>query len=286
MRIYGKILAIGFGFCAPFLAAVAVDNEVIVESRPVGSAWSRTSAPTSPPGEPWLALRTQLESAQREVQVLQGVVEDLQHQMNQLRVQQQSLYQDLDARLNTLSAKKEKDREKLPQQQAREKDTTQEVAHHSPRTAAAATPKNTSPTPTKAPVKAAPTALDEKGTYDYAYDLLQHREYLAALEQFKALLSQYPGGQFTPNAHYWMGEIYLLGGDMAAADKSFATVVEKYPAHTKAADALLKRGNIQYADGHWMEARACFNDVKARFPDTAAARLAEARLIQMKQDNH
>ncbi len=64
----------------------------------------------------------------------------------------------------------------------------------------------------------------------------------------------------------------------------FKKMIESYPASTKLADATLKLGFAYYELGDREQARKTLNDVAARYPATAAARLATERLQKMKSE--
>lgn len=128
-----------------------------------------------------------------------------------------------------------------------------------------------------------PVLPGEQSMYQSAYERLQARDYPGALKAFQEFLVHYPESDSQGNAHYWIGEICLLTGDMPSADHAFAEVSSN-ALHPKAADALLKRGFVRYKQHHWLEASAYFNDVRSRYPGTAAARLAEGKLKAMQHE--
>jgi TolA-binding protein len=107
-----------------------------------------------------------------------------------------------------------------------------------------------------------PTERTEKSVYDVAYRYMSTKQYVQAITEFKDLLWQYPEGTYAPNAYYWLGEIFLAQWQqnktdntlLAQAKEAFNTVVEKYTAHHKAVDALLKLGFIELEQeklDHW-----------------------------------
>ena len=244
------------------IAAPAFASDVVVESRPVAS-WQRERSSDYQSADKWLRLQNQVEQLQQELQVLRGVVEENQYALEQQTEQTRALYDDVDVRLGKLGTQ-------LEQQLAAPQVPTQQMS--------------AMPTASTASTVLSQMPQDEKQAYDWSYDLLEAKDYTGALEAFSAFRERFPSSEYTPNVQYWLGEIYLLGQDLTSADAAFEQVIEQYPNHSKAADALLKRGYVQYTLENWTLARAYFNDVKARFKGTSAARLAEARLVQMKQN--
>ena len=73
-------------------------------------------------------------------------------------------------------------------------------------------------------------------------------------------------------------------GDLKSALAAFERVVKESPAHQKAADAELKMGYIYYDQKNYTRARETLNRVKAQFPGTQAATLAEQRLKRMQSE--
>ena len=79
----------------------------------------------------------------------------------------------------------------------------------------------------------------------------------------KLHLEKYPTSLYTANAHYWLGEIYLLQRQDELARQSFTTIVEQYPNHPKVMDSNFKLGKIYFQLGQ--------NKLARRFLETAAA---------------
>lgn len=249
------------GASALAASSLAMASEVIVETRPVAS-WTPAAAarPVASASDRWLELQEQMDTMQRDLNAFRGWVEETQHQLEQLTATQQQLYDSLDSRITEMSQQ-----------------VSQLLASPMPLS-------DNGGVDQVAPEDNTWLPLSEKALYEQAYDALHARKYTEALDAFQAYLTQYPDGEHRPNAHYWLGEIYLIGGDSEAADTAFSTVVSDFPSHQKASDSLLKRGYVAYARQEWTQAEAYFNDVRVRFPGSPAARIAEARLIQLKQD--
>ncbi len=136
------------------------------------------------------------------------------------------------------------------------------------------------------------TPKTEKSLYDLAYRHMSSKNYVAAITEFKDLLWQYPEGTYAPNAYYWLGEIYLLQWQqqrensslLTQAKESFNTVLQSFPEHHKAIDALLKLGFIELDQENWLQAKELLSKVVAENPGTSRARLAEARLQKIQQE--
>jgi tol-pal system protein YbgF len=89
-----------------------------------------------------------------------------------------------------------------------------------------------------------------KANYDEASDLLlKQRDIEGAALAFKQHIVDFPASPYAANAHYWLGEIYLLQGQDEAARQSFTAVVEEHATHGKAMDASFKLGKIYHQLG-------------------------------------
>lgn len=131
--------------------------------------------------------------------------------------------------------------------------------------------------------------LAEKNTYENAYNFVLNKRYPEAVTALEEFLTQYPKGQYAPNAHYWLGEVYSLQG---RADKNaellnkasieFTAITTQFPNHQKAMDALLKLGIIESDRGNTEAARQYLTRVKERYPGTSVARIASTHLQRLK----
>ena len=65
-------------------------------------------------------------------------------------------------------------------------------------------------------------------------------------------LSNYPFGRYAPNAHYWLGELYLVvePPDPELARQNFKLLLDQYSADPKVPDALYKLGRVQFIKGN------------------------------------
>lgn len=129
----------------------------------------------------------------------------------------------------------------------------------------------------------------EKTTYEAAYNFVLNKQYQKAVPALQSFLESYPEGQYTPNAHYWLGEVFLLqwrsekNPDLLnKASQEFAEIPRKFPTHQKTMDALLKLGILENDRGNVEAARKYFTTVKERYPGTSVARLAQTHLQRLK----
>ncbi|PHS74494.1 YbgF trimerization domain-containing protein [Porticoccus sp.] len=192
----------------------------------------------------------QMQMLQEEVRTLRGMVEELSHEIRQLKSRQLDDYMDLDRRLSAVAAG---DSSVVPAQ--------------------ADSSSANSPT-----AERATSSTDEAKHYSNAYDQLKAGKTENAIALFKKHLTDYPDGKLVANAHYWLGEIYLLQNDLDAARQAFSAVVEQYPANRKASDAAFKLGQVYFLMGDKAKAKSLL-ETSAAGNDNAAT-LAKRYLDQ------
>ena len=79
--------------------------------------------------------------------------------------------------------------------------------------------------------------------------LLKDRNIDSATVALNMHLVDFPDSPFTANAHYWLGEIYLLQGATELARNAFKTIVDQFPQHPKSMDSNFKLGKIYFQLG-------------------------------------
>ncbi len=130
----------------------------------------------------------------------------------------------------------------------------------------------------------------EKEAFDAAYNMVASKQYDTAISALQDFLVQYPRGEFAPNANYWLGEVHMVKwqsdksntGTLDEASRYFNNVSKDFPGTAKVSDSLLKLGIIAAEKGDNGNARRYFTDVKMQYPDSAAARVADAKLQQIE----
>jgi len=129
-------------------------------------------------------------------------------------------------------------------------------------------------------VPEAPTAIDEKESYHSAFELVKNRHYDDAMPALKNFLSHFPQGEYSANAHYWLGELYLLKRDYQHAFQSFDSIITDFPESNKVPSARYKLGVTYGFLGKRSRAHSEFLQVTEKYPNTAVARLAQAKLSE------
>jgi tol-pal system protein YbgF len=127
-------------------------------------------------------------------------------------------------------------------------------------------------------VAAAPTVTD---IYNQArIDYTQGR-YPLAISGFKDVLQLDARGQLADNAHYWMGETYLAQRQHELAIEQFDAVIRDYPQSNKRPDAYLKKAMTLDEMGRRSEANLMYELVIEQFPNTSQERVARRKLEEL-----
>ena len=129
------------------------------------------------------------------------------------------------------------------------------------------------------PVTVAEVQPGEREAYQAAYGLVRERQFRAAVDAFNAFLASYPFGRFAPNAHYWLGELYLViePADPESARQNFQLLLDQYPNDRKVPDSLYKLGRVHALKGNTDRSREYLNKVIADYGEEQhpAAQLAK-----------
>ena len=124
----------------------------------------------------------------------------------------------------------------------------------------------------------------ERDAYQAAYALVRERAFSDALAGFQAFLASYPFGKYAPNAHYWLGELYLVVDPVEPelARQSFRLLLDQYPNDKKVPDALYKLGRVHALKGDIERSSEYLNRVIAEYGEEnhPAAQLAADFLAQ------
>ena len=189
----------------------------------------------------------QLQLLQQEVMQLRGVVEQLQFELQRMKTLQDDRYLELDGRLQQALQVRPPvtdtvDAGELPQQSA-------DVAED----------------------------LSERDLYETTQLLIRNRQYDHAITQLEALIARFPDGEFTPNAYYWLGQVYAAktDPDFEKARQALAQVISYFPDHGKVPDAAFALGKVYHTLGDCKRAEELLQRVVTQYSDKSAAKLAE-----------
>ena len=262
ISIAGKVIAGGLIlWVGPLFAQDYIDVEAERERqalqeqqggyRPSSPQQTVPVNPTSTGGTDTGELYYQLQLLQQEVMELRGRVEEQEYQLKQLREQSLERYLDLDQRLKAGGG--------AGAGQA-------SAGSSAPATGGSAQPS------------AQPLA-GEAEAYRAAYSLVRSQQFSQAVGAFQQFLVEFPGGRYTPNAHYWLGELYLVISppDDESARREFTRLLEEYPENSKVPDALYKLGKIYYDRGNRERAKEHLDRVINEYGDSGSSAVKLAR---------
>lgn len=200
----------------------------------------------------------QLQLLQDEVMKLRGVVEEQGEQLRQLKQQRLDDYISLDRRISGMGGGS------VP------------LATDAPPSAASGGGIDASkaPAPSVARTVASP---GEEQAYRDAYALIQARSFPQARSAFESFVQQYPNGDYAGNAHYWLGELYLLEGDSDTARKHFETLLAQFGDNRRVPDAMFKLGRIYHQSGDKARARDMLDRVVNEYAGSDSTAPQQAR---------
>lgn len=188
----------------------------------------------------------QLDVMQNEVNELRGALEVQNYQLEKVLERQRELYLEIDKRIESV------------------------------KTSPSALPVTALNTATTVET---PLSANENEAYDKAVNLiLKDRLYDQAIPEFQSFLQNFPNSSYTPNAHYWLGQLLFNKQDWASAGEQFQSLITDYPDSSKIADAILKLGITEMERANAARAKQLWEQVITKFPGSSSAKLAEKRL--------
>lgn len=207
-------------------------------------------------GDQLVELLDQVRDVQEQMRELRGDIQEQNHRLDELQQRQRNLYADLDERMREL-----------------------ELATDRPAASAPETVEQAAADPGEA------AEGDEREAYQEAFNTLREGRYSAAAERFQAFLDEHGDSDYAANARYWLGEAHYVSRDFEAALEHFEGVLADYPDSSKVPDALLKVGYTHFELGNRDEAREALEQVKDEYSGSSVGRLAEERLVRMREES-
>ena len=205
------------------------------------------------------SLMLRVQQLEADVRRLNGLLEETAQALRLLEAQSLERYVDLDRRLASNPAAK---------------------IEESAESAGVASIAMSSETPVAG--RAVDAQEGEEAAYRAAYELVRERKFDDAVAAVTAFLADFPFGRYAPNAHYWLGELYLVldPPDPELARQSFKLLLDQYPADPKVPDALYKLGRVQFIKGNRQRSKEYLDEVIREYPSHAAAQLARQFLLE------
>jgi len=99
---------------------------------------------------------------------------------------------------------------------------------------------------------------------------------------FKKFLEVYPKYELADNAQFWIGECYYFEKKYEKAIIEYEKVTKNFPDGNKVPYAFLKQGLSFLKLGDKASAKLLLQQVIKDFPNTSQARIARAKLLEIK----
>ncbi len=226
----------------------------------------------------------QIQQLQQEVMTLNGRVEKQAYELRRLQQQLDDRYQDLDRRLGgsgSVGAGVG-----VGSGSGVGSGVAAGVAAGSAVSSSAARASGTSAQPrVSSPEKARspqPQRAEQPGegeAYRAAYALVRGQQWDSAISAFDKFLQQYPAGRYAPNAHYWLGELYLVTQppQLESARQAFMLLLSEYPDNNKAPDAMYKLGKVYFQKGNRSKGREYLDRVISEYGGTNSSAVQLSR---------
>lgn len=200
--------------------------------------------------EAQIRMQQQLQTLLDEVSELRGITETHTYQLEEMLQRQRDLYQEIDRRVSAV----------------------QQTGSTTP---AADIPQ--------IPTVSYSSDASENDAYDRAVNMvLKDRRYDAAIPEFENFIKQYPNSAYTPNAHYWLGQLLFNNNDLPKAKTHFERVINNFPKSNKVSDALLKMGQIAERENNKNAAVSFYRKLVSEHANATSAKLAQERLDSLK----
>ena len=200
--------------------------------------------------EPLDLIYQKLNALEQEIATLRGLVEENTYLIERYQELQQQRYLDLDKRLHDLLS-----------------DELEDLGNES---------LNTSNQ----------FFSEEIDLYKKALELFNASRYSEALEAFRKLIIYFPEGNYSADAYFWSGELYLAQDLLEDARENYLVVTEEFSEHNRAPDSLYKLGVIERILLNEEAATSHFSKLIQEYPDTGAAELAKKSMeISIQESN-
>lgn len=238
---------------APFLSANAVN---VVDSASTHQISQQAAVQASNAAN--AQLFQQLQALQEEVMRTRGMLEEQQHQIQELKQQRLDDYKNIDKRLSEL---------------------TQDSSASTENTSGNSSANIDAPQAQVTPSVTSANSSTEQDVKDYqaAYELIKQRQFDQARDAFIVFIGKYPDSKYEANAHYWLGELYIIEGNFVKAKNSFQTILKNFPTHSKYPEALYKIATVNYELGDRTTAKLQMQQVIEQYGDKPVNAVAKAR---------
>ena len=124
---------------------------------------------------------------------------------------------------------------------------------------------------------------DPEELYAAAEGALMRGSFTSARTGFEALMQSFPRHERAPQALLGIGETYEKTSEAEQALEAYRRVLELFPETPQAPTALLRAGRIEAGRNNRDEARALFNQLVAGYSDSPEADTAREELRELRR---
>ena len=193
-----------------------------------------------------LDLQMQLEMQAAELRKQRGQFEEFGHVQQEAEKRQKDFYVDLDSRLKSVESN-----------------------------------AGGAPSPVAQPTVSGDQA-GENRAFEAAYGFYRAENYREAALAFRDFLRQFPQSVHEANVHYWLGNANFLLSEHAGSLDAYRNLLEKYPDHPRAPEAMLNMAECELALKKRTAAKNTLKQLIERFPGSDASDKAKKRLATLK----
>jgi len=125
-------------------------------------------------------------------------------------------------------------------------------------------------------------SADERQAYDQAIATMRSGDFDGAANQLTQFGARFPNSGYQPSARFWLGNALYGKRDYKGAITAFRGMVDTYPQHPKAPEALLAMANSQAEAKDNKAARRTLDELLKRYPDSEAAAAGKDRMASLR----
>ncbi|MBL4830457.1 MAG: tol-pal system protein YbgF [Aliivibrio sp.] len=259
----------------PLLLLVSSAAPVAAEPAPVSdlNAQSTSSSTTSNNQSVTPTQRTSESSIEK--------LERLLKSGNRVQLAMQQQLDEIATELSELRGNVERNSYDLSQMLERQRDLYRELEAVRSQPKAAQTVSENSGTDSPSDQGSYATSTSENEEYQAAVNLiLKDKNYTGAISAFETFLTSHPESVFTPNANYWLGQLFFAQKNDVEAAKNFAKVIA-FADSNKRADALLKLGDLAGRNNNKEAAKKYYQLAIDGYPKSTTASQATTNLNKL-----
>ena len=242
-----------------------------------------------------LEMIQQVDQISEDINLLRGEIEVQGNDIGEIKKRQRELYKDTDRRLRAMESRTlglapaaavtAPPVSTQSQSSGTTAGTGSQTPSLAPSTDASGTAAAAAAAASTSAAVSAPQA-GEKEAYQAAFDTLKEGRYKQAKVELQEFLDKYPTSSFAGNAQYWLGEAHYVTRNFTQGIVEFEKVLNSFPGSSKVPDAMLKLGYTYYELKQYPQSQTVLQDLRTRFPDETAARLASKRLDRIRKEGH